>query len=47
MLLLVSLGIGVFYGLFSKDHKNKSVEEYMLGGRNMGVIPTAMSLIAR
>lgn len=44
-LLLVSMGIGVYFGFFSKTEK--TTEEYLLGGRKMKTIPIAISLIAR
>lgn len=41
--LVASMGIGIFYGFFSK--KNKTNEEYLMGGRKMGVFPVSLSLI--
>lgn len=44
-LLLVSLAIGVYYGVFKRSQM-RTTEDYMLGGRQMSVFPMAMSLIA-
>ncbi|KAK3777208.1 hypothetical protein RRG08_047828 [Elysia crispata] len=41
--LAVSLGIGIFYALTNKWRNN--TEEYLVGGRSMGFLPTAISLI--
>ena len=45
-LLAASIFIGLYIALFGK-HKQNTVKEYLLGGRKMGVFPTAMSLTAR
>ncbi|XP_043222905.1 sodium-coupled monocarboxylate transporter 1-like isoform X2 [Amphibalanus amphitrite] len=45
MLLALSLAIGVYFGL-CKRHEMTDAAGYLLGGRNMGVLPAAMSLIA-
>lgn len=45
ILLLLSMAIGIYFGYF--DGKEGTTEEYLLGGRNMQVIPIAISLIAR
>lgn len=45
LLLAVSMGIGVYFGYFSKTEQ--TTEEYLLGGRKMKTIPIAISLIAR
>lgn len=44
-LLSLSMGIGVYFGYFSKSEH--TTEEYLLGGRKMKTIPIAISLIAR
>lgn len=44
-LLLVSLVIGIYFGYFDKSEK--TLEEYLLGGRRMQSIPIAISLVAR
>lgn len=44
-MLMVSMGIGVYFGYF--DGKAKTTEEYLLGGRNMQTLPIAISLVAR
>ena len=43
LMLLVSIAIGVFF--WWKGQNNNA--EYMLGGKDMGTFPMAMSLIAR
>ncbi|XP_037089110.1 sodium-coupled monocarboxylate transporter 1-like [Pollicipes pollicipes] len=45
LLLLLSLGIGVYFGV-CKGHEMKDNTGYLLGGRQMGTVPAAMSLIA-
>lgn len=42
-LLFISMGIGVFYGFFHK--KNRTNEEFLMGGRTMTVFPVTLSLI--
>ncbi|XP_037034061.1 sodium-coupled monocarboxylate transporter 2-like [Bradysia coprophila] len=44
MLLLSSL-IGIYYGFLAKTKQN-TVNEYLLGGKTMHIVPIAMSLIA-
>lgn len=43
MLLLISVGIGAFYAW--KD-RNQEEDNYMMGGRQMKVLPSAISLVA-
>lgn len=43
-MLVVSCGIGTFYGFF--DGKQNTSADFLLGGRGMGTIPMAMSLAA-
>lgn len=43
-MLLVSCLIGTFYGFFAK--KQKTSQDFLLGGSTMGTFPTAMSLAA-
>ncbi|XP_037075870.1 sodium-coupled monocarboxylate transporter 1-like [Pollicipes pollicipes] len=45
LLLAISLGIGLYYGLCHSSEMNDT-EGYLLGGRQMGTLPAAMSLIA-
>lgn len=45
ILLVVSLGIGTYFGYFDKNEK--TLVEYLLGGRRMKSLPIALSLIAR
>ncbi|XP_073828202.1 sodium-coupled monocarboxylate transporter 1-like [Musca autumnalis] len=44
VMLMVSAGIGVYFGFFSKS-KN-TTEEYLMGGKKMKTLPIAISLIA-
>ena len=45
-MLVISLGIGVYYGC--SGSKQRTTSEFFLGGRRkMGVFPVAMSLAAR
>ncbi|XP_075214771.1 sodium-coupled monocarboxylate transporter 1-like isoform X2 [Lycorma delicatula] len=43
-MLIVSCGIGTFYGFFGK--KQETSADFLLGGRGMGTIPMSMSLAA-
>lgn len=45
VMFLTSALISVYYGYFRS--KSNSVEDYMFGGRNMPVIPVALSVMAR
>ena len=40
--LVVSLGIGVYYGLFKKQ---RTTEEYLMGNRQMQILPVALSML--
>ena len=40
-----SVGIGLYYGCCGS--KQKTNEEYLLGGRQMNAIPVALSLLCR
>lgn len=40
--LLVSSAIGIYYGFFKKQ---TTTEEYLLGGRQMHLLPVALSLL--
>ncbi|KAL5291975.1 hypothetical protein ACFFRR_011013 [Megaselia abdita] len=44
VMLLVSAGIGVYFGFFANSEN--TTEEYLLGGKRMKTIPIAISLIA-
>lgn len=44
-MLLLSALIGVYFGCFGK--KQDSTNEYLLGGKNMGIFPISMSLVSR
>ena len=44
LILIVSAGIGVFYAI--RDRHRKSLQEFLLAGRNMSVAPVALSLVA-
>ncbi|XP_055850584.1 sodium-coupled monocarboxylate transporter 1-like [Episyrphus balteatus] len=43
-MLIVSAGIGVYFGFFSG--KNDTADEYLLGGRNLKAWPVAISLVS-
>uniref|UniRef100_A0A6P7F9A0 Sodium-coupled monocarboxylate transporter 2 n=1 Tax=Diabrotica virgifera virgifera TaxID=50390 RepID=A0A6P7F9A0_DIAVI len=43
IVLVISCGVGVFYGCFNK---NKNSNDFLLGGSSMGTFPMAMSLAA-
>lgn len=43
-MLVVSALVGVYFGCYKKQ---KTANDYLLGGRNMGVFPIATSLAAR
>jgi len=43
LVLIASLGIGVFYGFFGK--KNRTNEEFLMAGRSMNIFPVTLSLI--
>ncbi|XP_072389016.1 sodium-coupled monocarboxylate transporter 2-like isoform X1 [Diabrotica undecimpunctata] len=43
IVLVISCGVGVFYGCFNK---NKNSKDFLLGGSSMGTFPMAMSLAA-
>jgi len=44
-MLAVSVGIGLFYACFGA--KQKTADDFLLGGSSMGTFPMAMSLAAR
>lgn len=44
LMLAISAGIGIFYGCFGS--KNSTAKEVLVANRQMGVFPTAMSLLA-
>ncbi|XP_041364434.1 sodium-coupled monocarboxylate transporter 1-like [Gigantopelta aegis] len=44
LILIVSAGIGIFYAI--KDRNRKSIQEFLMAGRNMSVAPVALSLVA-
>ncbi|XP_071451825.1 sodium-coupled monocarboxylate transporter 1-like [Hetaerina americana] len=44
-MLVVSVIIGIYFAFFAKKKQNTS-SEYLMGGRNIGLAPVAMSLIA-
>lgn len=45
VMLIVSCGIGVFYGFFGE--KPTSGDDFLLGGSSMGTFPMSLSLAAR
>ena len=42
--LVISAAIGIYYGW--KDRKRQSATEVLLGGRRMGTLPVALSMMA-
>lgn len=44
-MLVISCGIGMFYGFFGQKQKTSS--DFLLGGSQMGTYPMALSLAAR
>lgn len=45
LMLLICVVIGIYFGFFEK--KENTEDEYLVGGRNMPIIPVALSLVAR
>lgn len=45
LMLMVCIVIGIYFGFIEK--KEYTEDEYLIGGRNMPVIPVAFSLVAR
>lgn len=44
LMLAISAVVGVYWGFMKKQ---TTQSDYLLGGRNMQVVPVAMSLVAR
>lgn len=44
LMLAVSACVGVYWGFMKKQ---TTQQDYLLGGRNMKVVPVSMSLVAR
>jgi Na+/proline symporter len=44
LILVISAAIGIFFGCFGS--KNKTAKEVLVANRSMGVLPTALSLLA-
>lgn len=44
--LLLNIIIGVYFGFIKKEGQD-TVEGYMLGGKQMQLVPVALSLVAR
>lgn len=44
-MLCVSVFIGIYFAFFAKQKQN-TTEEYLMGGKKMGVVPIATSLVA-
>lgn len=44
LMLILSALIGVYYGFFAKT-KQDTTNEYLFGGKQMGILPIAISLI--
>lgn len=48
IMLLLCIFIGIYFGFIQKTSTSNSNEtEYLMGGRNMLILPIALSLIAR
>jgi solute carrier family 5 (sodium-coupled monocarboxylate transporter), member 8/12 len=45
-LMLTSAMIGSYFAFFAKQKQN-TTKEYLTGGKNMGIFPITMSLVAR
>lgn len=45
LVLVISAAFGIYYGFLSKKKQNNTAE-YLLGGKSMGTLPIALSLIA-
>jgi len=45
-MLALSALIGVYFAFFAKQKQNTTAE-YLMGGKNMGIVPVSLSLIAR
>lgn len=46
VMLIVSALIGVYFAFFARVKQN-TTQEYLMGGKTMGIFPISMSLIAR
>jgi len=46
VMLALSALIGVYFAFFAKQKQNTTAE-YLMGGKNMGIVPVSLSLIAR
>lgn len=45
LMLMVCIVIGIYFGFIEK--KEYTEDEYLIGGRNMPIVPVAFSLVAR
>lgn len=45
LMLFISAVIGIYFGFFAK--KQSTSKEYLMGGKEMKVLPIAISLVAR
>lgn len=43
-MLSICGGVGVYFGFIKKQ---KSAQDYLMGGRNMSLVPVTFSLVAR
>lgn len=43
-MLIMSTLVGIYFGIFKKQD---TTEKYLLGGKQMGVIPVSISLLSR
>ena len=44
-MVVVSLGIGIFYAIRGARSSQASTTDYLLGGRKMGMIPVSISIL--
>lgn len=45
LMFAISMAIGIYYGCFG--NKQSTTKDYLYGGKNMKIIPVAMSMVAR
>lgn len=44
LMLLISTGMGIYHGIYKKQ---QTATDYLLGGKQMAIVPISMSLISR
>lgn len=51
LMLVICLFIGLYYGFtgrnIKKGRRGSEAQDYLVGGRNMAVLPVAISLVSR